>query len=73
MKGIENFCDPKKIELISEEFDLQKIWTDDAFKNPCVSYKIPFYLAFNEYFHANNPKNAALYYKIASANEESVE
>jgi hypothetical protein len=71
-----NFCDNDKINLIQKEDDLQKIWSKkdkNPYKNPCKSYKIPYYLAYVYYFHLKNPKIASDYYKIASANTDSVE
>lgn len=73
LKWIENFCDREKIKLIENEFDLIKIWSEEKYKNPCKSYKIPFYLAYVYYFYMHNPLEAAKYYKIASANEDSLE
>jgi len=76
LKGIQNFCDEGKLELIKKENNLQKIWNDNEdniYKNPCKSYHIPYYLAYIYYFHLNDPKTASDYYKIASANIDSVE
>lgn len=73
LKGIEKFCNMEKVNLIDKEFDLQKIWNDEAYKNPCKSYKIPFYLAYIYYFYKHEPLSAAKYYKVASANEDSLE
>lgn len=72
-KWIKNFCNMEKVKLIEEEFNLYKIWTEEKYKNPCKSYKIPYYLAFTYYQYKNDPINAAKYYKIASAVEWSVE
>jgi len=73
LKGIKNFCDEERVEKIKWEYDLQKIWTNETFINPCKNYKIPFYLAFTYYFYQNNPLFAADYYKVASANEDAPE
>jgi len=72
LKWIKNFCDENKIKLIEKEDNLQKIWTEDKYKNPCKNYEIPYYLAFIYYFYEHNPEKASLYYKIASANEDSI-
>ncbi len=72
-KWIENFCDPIKIQAIIQEDNLQKIWSQEKYINPCHSYKIPFHLAFIYYYYDNNPEKSSLYYKIASANTDSVE
>lgn len=73
LKWIANFCDPEKIELIKNEANLVKIWTDEKYKNPCKSFDIPYYLAFVYYFNLNNPLEASNYYKIASAQSDSLE
>ncbi len=74
LKWVKNFCDLDKIELIKKEDNLEKIWSDDKnnpYKNPCESYNIPYYLAYLYYFYGNDPINASVYYKIASANDDS--
>lgn len=68
-KGIANFCDLEKIELIKNENNLQKIWTEEKFKNPCSEYNIPYYLAYVYYYYKKDPESAAFYYKVASAIE----
>lgn len=79
LKWIENFCTAKdenwnlKIDLIRWEKSLSKIWSEDKYKNPCKSYKIPYYLAYVYYYYKNDPATASDYYKIASANDDSVE
>ncbi|MFA5917268.1 MAG: hypothetical protein WC850_03500 [Candidatus Gracilibacteria bacterium] len=73
LKGIEVFCNKEKVELIKNEYDLSKIWKNKEFENPCQSYKIPFYLAYIYYFYNNDPINAAFYYKVSSANKDSLE
>lgn len=73
LKWVTNFCDIEKIELIDKENDLLKIWNADIYKNPCLSYKVPYYLAYIYFFYKNDPINSAKYYKISSANSDSVE
>lgn len=73
LKWVENFCNNEKIELIDNENNLIKIWSDDKYKNPCLSYKVPYYLAFTYYQYKNDPISSAKYYKIASANTDSLE
>lgn len=73
LKGIKNFCDAEKIEAIKAENDLAKIWNEEKFINPCKSSTIPYSLAFIYYFYLNNPSEASFYYKVASANEDSLE
>lgn len=72
-KWIKNFCNPKKIEAIKAEENLTKIWTQEEFKNPCKSSDIPYTLAFIHYFYLDEPEIASQYYKIASANEDSLD
>ena len=73
LKWVKNFCNEEKMKLIEWEYDLQKLWTQEKYKNPCKSYTIPYYLAYIYYFYKKNPLKSALYYKIASANEDSLE
>ncbi|MDA7494768.1 hypothetical protein N8455_00340, partial [Candidatus Gracilibacteria bacterium] len=73
LKGMNNFCDPLILEKIRGENNLLKIWSNDEYKNPCKSYKIPYYLAY-VYFHYNNePAIASEYYKISSTHDDAVE
>ena len=72
LKWMKNFCDLKKVEAIKKQDDLQKIWTDEKYKNPCKTYEVPYYLAYIYYFYLKDPKKASDYYKIASANSDSV-
>ena len=73
LKGVKNFCNLKKVKIIWEENNLKKIWTEDRYKNPCKSYDPPYYLAFIYYFYKKDLEKASYYYKIASANEDSLE
>jgi hypothetical protein len=73
LKWMDNFCDSKIIENIKWENNLNKIWKNPDYKNPCKSYKIPYYLAYIYYYYKKDPINASLYYKIASANDDTVE
>jgi len=73
LKWVENFCNIEKIKLIDDENDLLKIWNNTDYKNPCLSYKVPYYLAYIYYYYKNNPLESAKYYKIASANDDSLE
>ena len=72
-KWIENFCNLDKIALIEQEFDLQKLWTEDQYRNPCKSDMIPYSLAFVYFYYLKDPLSAAKYYKVASAIEWSIE
>ncbi|MBW7954349.1 hypothetical protein H3C61_00850 [Candidatus Gracilibacteria bacterium] len=73
LKGISNFCDETKINLIKKEDDLQKIWNDTIYKNPCKTASLPFGQGFLYYFYLKDPKSAANFYKIASANDDGLE
>lgn len=73
LKWMANFCDSKKIEAIGNEYDLSKLWSEEKYKDPCKSYIIPYYLAYIYYFYAKDPIKRALYYKITSANSDSLE
>lgn len=79
LKGIQNFCTATdknwklKIDWIKNQNNLLKIWSEEEYKNPCKSYKIPYYLAYVYFHYKNDPATASDYYKIASANEDSVD
>lgn len=73
LKWVANFCDAKKVELIKWEYDLSKLWSEDKYKNPCKSDMIPYYLAYIYYFYFHEPLKAADYYKVSSANTDSLE
>jgi len=67
LKWIKNFCNPDKIKLIQNENNLEKIWTEDKYADPCTKYNIPYYLAYIYYYYKKDPATAWQYYKIASA------
>ena len=73
LKWINNFCNPKIVEKIKNEYNLTKIWKNKEYENPCKTYKVPFYLAYIYYFYKNDALNSAFYYKVASANKDSLE
>ena len=73
LKWIENFCDKEKMELIQNESNLELIWTEEKYKNPCKNYNIPYYLAYIYYFYNNDPITSSNFYKISSANDNSLE
>ncbi len=72
LKWIKNLCDLKKIEEIKKENNLLKIWNDKKYKDPCLGPMIPYYLAFDYYFYLNDPISSAQYYKVSSANKDSL-
>lgn len=71
-KGISRGCDATKIERIKKENDLIKLSTDDLYKNPCSDFMIPYYMGYVYYWSLHNPVKSSEYYKIASANTDSV-
>lgn len=73
LKWIKNFCDKKKIEKIIAEDDLEKIWTDPEYKNPCSSFQIPFWQWFLYYFYLKDNLTSSNYYKIASAQDDALD
>lgn len=73
LKWIKNYCDLEKVNLIKEEYDLNKLWTDEKYKDPCKSHMIPYYLAYIYFYYKKNWLEAAKYYKVASANSDSLE
>lgn len=73
LKWIDNFCDKEKLELIKQEFNLNELWNNEKYKNSCLSFDVPYYLAYVYYFYLNNPIEASNYYKIASAQNDSLE
>lgn len=72
-KWIENFCDMEKVEKIKKEDDLDKIWNDKSYKNPCASFQIPFWQAFVYYFYLKDTLEASNYYKVASAQDDALD
>lgn len=72
-KWIKNFCDLEKIEKIKTENNINLITTEEKYKNPCKTNKIPYYLAYIYYFHKNDPITSSQYYKIAAANQDAPE
>ena len=71
LKWIRNFCNSEAIEKIKNEDDLQKIISDEIYKNPCKSYKIPYYLAYIYFYYLKDNLTASQYYKIVSAQEDA--
>lgn len=71
IKWVDNFCNQELVNEVSESNDLNKIWWNEELKNTCKWYKPAYYLAFNYYYHLNDAKNAAKYYKIASTSNDA--
>lgn len=72
LKWVSNFCNQSKIDLILKENNLQKIWSEEQFKNPCKSFEVPFNQRFLNYYYLKDSKEAANFYKISSANENAL-
>ncbi len=72
LKWVSNFCNQKKIDLILKENNLQKIWSEEQFKNPCKSFEVPFNQRFLNYYYLKDSKEAANFYKISSVNENAL-
>ena len=68
-KWIKNFCDLDKIGKIDKEENLQKLFTEEKYKNPCKDGDIAYNLAFIYYFYKKDFKNAVKYYKVASVTD----
>ncbi|MDQ7008747.1 MAG: hypothetical protein Q9M94_00470 [Candidatus Gracilibacteria bacterium] len=76
LKGIENFCDKDKLEAIKNDelaYDLDELKKNDKFKNPCETYKIAYNLAFVYFFYKKDPDTASYYYRVAYANDDTLE
>ncbi len=70
-KGIKNTCDPIKIEAIKKEFDLQKLFANEALANPCEDPMIPYYLAYVAYWSEHNPQKASEWYRITGTHKDA--
>lgn len=73
LKWLRNFCDLEKVEKIKQEIDLIKIRENLEYKDPCKTYSIPYYLAYIYFYYKKDNITASNYYKVASANRDSVE
>ena len=73
LKWIRNFCDMQIVEAIKKEEDLWKILNNAEYRNPCISYKVPYYLAYIYYFYMKDGAESSLYYKVVSAQDDAPE
>ena len=71
LKGIQNNCDPIKVEKARNEYDLKKLWTDENYKNACRDPMIPYFLAYIHYWNLRDGRGASEYYRIASTNTDA--
>ncbi len=65
-KAIKNFCEADKIALIEKENNLEKLFWEEKYKNPCKKYSAIYNLAYIYFYYKKNPEKATKYYKIAS-------
>lgn len=68
-KWVKNFCDAEKIKLIEKEENLENLFYDEKFKNPCKEGSIVYNLAFVYYHYLKDFENAVKYYKVASVTD----
>ncbi|PZM86445.1 hypothetical protein DLH72_00905 [Candidatus Gracilibacteria bacterium] len=73
LKGVKNLCDLEKISKIEKETNLEKLFTEEKYKNPCKNSDVVYNLAFVYYFYKKDFKNAVKYYKVASVTKGSPE
>lgn len=71
LKWVKNFCDLEKINLIEKEDNLEKLFTEKKYKNPCKNSDVVYNLAFIYYFYLKDFKNAVKYYKVTSVTDWS--
>jgi len=72
LKWVRNFCISEKVDMIKKEFDLNKIISDEKYKDPCKSFDMPFNLAYVYFYYLKNPLESSNYYKVASANSNAL-
>lgn len=76
LKWIKNFCDKKKLMAIKNDklaYDFKELKNNPKFKNPCKTYKIAYNLAYIYYFYKKDPDTASYYYRVAYANDDTLE
>lgn len=71
LKGMKNSCDPLKVEKARNETTLNKLWTDDSYKESCSDPMIPYYLAYIYYWNLHDGAKSSEYYRIASTNSDA--
>ena len=65
VKGVRNNCNMEKIEKISQEFDLNKLYNNQDLKEPCTEAMIPYYLGYVSYWNNNDPVAASKWFRVA--------
>lgn len=63
-KAIDHFCDANEIKAIDKEDNLETLFSDKKYRNPCKKYEAVYNLAYIYFQYKKDPKKAALYYKI---------
>lgn len=72
-KWVRNFCDISVVDKIKKENNLIEIQKNPIYKDPCKTYTIPYYLAYIYFFNKKDQIESSNYYKVSSANSDSVE
>lgn len=72
-KAVTTFCDTKKLALIKNEQNLEQLFSEKKYKNPCSNFEAIYNLAYIYFQYKNDPKTAAYYYKVTSVIEDSPE
>lgn len=71
-KGVYYTCDPEKIkeiEALSSSWFIETVYNTGLradLENPCISYEIPYYGGFNEFYYKGDIEQSAKYYKVSA-------
>ncbi len=72
-QAVKEFCDAKILKEIQQEENLEKLFNEEKYKNPCTKYEAIYNLAYLYFQYKNDPKTAAYYYKVSSVIEDTPE
>ncbi len=72
-QAIKEFCDAEILKKIQQEENLEKLFNEEKYKNPCTKYEAIYNLAYLYFQYKNDPKTAAYYYKVSSVIEDTPE
>jgi len=72
-KWMELLCDIQKIQKIKNEPFSPDLWKNESLRNPCPTGLIPYYIWMHALLSLSDGKDAHLYYKIASLNDDAPE
>jgi len=72
-KWIENFCNPEKLELVKNEYNLNKLWSEEQYQNTCKDADIAFKLAYIYQYYLHDGLTASYYYKVASVSKNALD